>query len=68
MIQSRTTAEILATGIDQAIMHNAPSDMVARLRGAHAFVSQCADEPRVKAATVNVLVPVGPAEGVVQDE
>lgn len=38
------------------------------LRGALAFVRHGADAPKVKAATVNVLVPVGPVGGVTQDE
>ena len=68
MIQSRTTAEILANGIDQSIVNNAPPDMVARLRGALAFVRHGEAVPKSKEPVVNVLVPAGPAEGVVQDE
>jgi len=68
MIQSHTTTDILTTGINQAIMHGAPPDVVANLRGALAFVRHGEAVPKVKEATVNVLVPAGPAEGVTNDE
>ena len=68
MIQEYSTTRILTDGISMAIMHGAPPDVIANLRGALAFVKHGADAPRVKAAVVNVLVPAGPVEGVTQDE
>ncbi len=37
MIQNYSPAEIIGTGINQSIMHQAPHDMVTRLRGALAL-------------------------------
>ncbi len=69
MIQSHTTTDILTNGINQAIMHGAPPDVVANLRGALAFVSRGAlVTEKTKETTVNVLVPAVPVEGVVHDE
>lgn len=68
MIQEYSTTRILTDGINQAIMHGAPPDVIANLRGALAFVRHGAAVPKVEAATVNVLVPVGPVGGVTQDE
>lgn len=68
MIQEYSTTRILTDGINQAIMHGAPPDVIANLRGALAFVRHGADAPKVEAATVNVLVPAGPVGGVTQDE
>ncbi len=68
MIQSHSTTDILTNGINQAIMHGAPPDVIANLRGALAFVRHGEAVPKTKEPVVNVLVPVGPAEGVTQDE
>ena len=68
MIQSHSTTDILTTGINQAIMHGAPPDVIANLRGALAFVRHGEAVPHEKPPVVNVMVPAGPAEGVVQDE
>lgn len=68
MIQQHSTTDILTNGINQAIMHGAPPDVIANLRGALAFVRHGADAPKVEAATVNVLVPAAPVEGAVADE
>ncbi len=35
----RTPLQILADGIDQSIQYGAPTDMVARLRGAHGYLA-----------------------------
>jgi hypothetical protein len=69
MIQNYSATEILTTGINQAVMHGAPPEVVANLRGALAFVSMgsvVSDEP--KEVVINALVPAGPAEGVANDE
>jgi hypothetical protein len=69
MIQSHTAPEILTTGINQAIMHGAPPDVVANLRGALAFVQHGAATVHKDSETIiNALVPDGPAEGVTNDE
>lgn len=68
MIQSHTTTDILTNGINQAIMHGAPPEVIANLRGALAFVRHGEAVPKSKEPVVNVLVPAGPAEGIVQDE
>lgn len=66
MFRDLTAAEILGTGIDQAIMHGAPSDMITRLRGALAFVTAAPDEPKETSATwVEAIPPLDSA--VVQD-
>lgn len=69
MIQSHTPTEILTTGINAALMHGAPPDVVANLRGALAFVRQGAAlvEKDVE-PTINELVPTAPAEGVTHNE
>jgi hypothetical protein len=68
MIQSHTTTDILTNGINQAIMHGAPPDVIANLRGALAFVRHGEAVPKDKPTVVNLLVPAEPAEGVTQDE
>ena len=69
MIQNYTATEILTTGINQAVMHGAPPDVVANLRGALAFVNMGAVvHPEVKEVAINATVPAAPAEGVVNDE
>ena len=68
MIQEYSTSRILTDGINQAIMHGAPPDVIANLRGALAFVRHGEAVPHEKPPVVNVMVPAGPAEGVVQDE
>jgi len=68
MIQQYSTTRILTDGINQAIMHGAPPDVVANLRGALAFVRHGEAVPKHKEPVVNVLVPAGPAEGVTNDE
>lgn len=68
MIQSHTTTDILTNGINQAIMHGAPPDVIANLRGALAFVRHGAAVPKDKPTVANVLVPAAPVEGVVADE
>lgn len=68
MIQEYSTSRILTDGISMAIMHGAPPDVVANLRGALAFVRHGEAVPKTKEPVVNVLVPAEPAEGVVQDE
>jgi hypothetical protein len=63
MIQNYTASEILTTGINQAVMHGAPPDVVANLRGALAFVSMgrvIKDE--TKEVVINEVVPAAPAE------
>ena len=52
MIQQHSTTDILTNGINQAIMHGAPPDVIANLRGALAFVRHGADAPKVKAAAI----------------
>ena len=39
MSYNRTPLQIIADGIDQAIQFGAPTDMVARLRGAHGYAA-----------------------------
>lgn len=68
MIQSHTTTDILTNGINQAIMHGAPPDVIANLRGALAFVRHGEAVPKDKPTVVNVLVPAAPVEGAVADE
>ena len=40
MSYNRTPLQIIAGGIDQAIQFGAPTDMIARLRGAMAYAEQ----------------------------
>lgn len=68
MIQEYSTTRILTDGINQAIMHGAPPDVIANLRGALAFVRHGEAVPKDKPTVVNVLVPAEPAEGVINDE
>ena len=42
---TRTPLEILAGGIAQAEANNCPADMIARLKGAHAFCEQTTRNP-----------------------
>jgi hypothetical protein len=69
MIQNHSASEILTTGINMALMHGAPPDVVANLRGALAFVRQGAAvvEKDVE-PTINELVPTAPADGVTNNE
>lgn len=63
MIQNHTAAEILRNGLAQGACHGAPSDFMANLRGALAFVEKAPeairqhDEPSV---TISPLVDVAP--------
>jgi len=68
MIQEYSTTRILTDGISMAIMHGAPPDVIANLRGALAFVRHGEVVPKHKEPVVNVLVPADPVEGVVADE
>jgi len=68
MIQQHSTTDILTNGINQAIMHGAPPDVIANLRGALAFVRHGADAPKVKEPVVNVLVPAEPVMEITNDE
>lgn len=68
MIQNYTASEILRHALDQCACYGAPSDMMATLRGALAFVDKAAD---IEAATDKQaihFIPAAPVEGVVQDE
>jgi hypothetical protein len=68
MIQSHTTTDILTTGINQAIMHGAPPDVIANLRGALAFVRHGEAVPKDKPPVVNLLVPAEPVTEITNDE
>jgi hypothetical protein len=68
MIQTRNAESVLATGIDQAIRFNAPSEMIARLRGAHAFASLGKVEGPKQSAPVCVAMIPPPDAAAVQDE
>jgi hypothetical protein len=66
MIHNRTPAEVLSTGIAQALTHRAPADMVSRLTGALAFVNAAPDTRKPASAVVVESVPP-PDSVVVQD-
>ena len=70
MIQNYSPAEIIGTGINQSIMHQAPHDMVTRLRGAlalcHAGDWQELTEHKQPSPALNEVIPP-PDSSAVQD-
>lgn len=62
MFKDNTAKEIIVNGLSQGAMYGAPSDFMANLRGALAYIEICEENKDKKSFNVSPLTNVIPGE------